>query len=142
MYLDDANNEEFLLKKSEEIIKKKLKTMSLKQLMKDGEFRDSIFQRFAVLKLPLREGVSWAHAFKASLKFCISEDISVAEVSAVKRVVEENILSTVTETRSLLAELKNSIQEIDLDNRNVRSERLRVARNQLQKLLDITLSSE
>ena len=142
MYLDDANDEEFLLKKSEEIIKKKLKTMSLEQLMKDGEFRDSIFQRFAVLKLPLREGVSWALAFKAYFKFFISEDISVAEVSAVKRVVEENILSTVTETRSLLAELKNSIQEIDLDNRNVRSERLRVARNQLQKLLDITLSSE
>ena len=142
MYLDDANDEEFLLKKSEEIIKKKLKTMSLEQLMKDGEFRDSIFQRFAVLKLPLREGVSWALAFKAYFKFFISEDISVAEVCAVKRVVEENILSTVTETRSLLAELKNSIQEIDLDNRNVRSERLRVARNQLQKLLDITLSSE
>ena len=39
------------------IIKKKLGTKSLKELITDDEFRNSIFHRFAVLKLPLRKGL-------------------------------------------------------------------------------------
>ena len=58
-----------------------------------------------------------------------------------KKVVQKNILTAVAETKSLLAELKKEIHEIDVDNKDVRSERLNFARNQLQKLLDITLSS-
>ena len=58
-----------------------------------------------------------------------------------KKVVQKNILTTIAETKSLLADLKKEIHEIDVDNKDVRSERLNFARNQLQKLLDITLSS-
>ena len=56
LYLEDASDEEFLLKKTEEIIESKLKSKTLQDLVQDDDFRDSIFQRFAVLKIPLREG--------------------------------------------------------------------------------------
>ena len=51
-------DEKRLMTKTAGIIKKKLGTKSLKELIKDEEFRNSIFHRFAVLKLPLRKGKS------------------------------------------------------------------------------------
>ena len=55
LILDDANDEDFLLRKTDQIIESKLQTKSLQDLVQDEEFRDSIFQRFAFLKIPLRE---------------------------------------------------------------------------------------
>ena len=49
-------DEKRLMTKTAGIIKKKLGTKSLKELINDEEFRNSIFHRFAVLKLPLRKG--------------------------------------------------------------------------------------
>ena len=54
----EALDEKRLMTKTAGIIKKKLGTKSLKELIKDEEFRNSIFHRFAVLKLPLRKGKS------------------------------------------------------------------------------------
>ena len=54
----EALDEKRLMAKTAGIIKKKLGTKSLKELIKDEEFRNSIFHRFAVLKLPLRKGES------------------------------------------------------------------------------------
>ena len=53
---EDSNNDQLIMAKAEKIIKNKLRTMSMPDLIRDKEFRNSIFHRFAVLKLPLREG--------------------------------------------------------------------------------------
>ena len=42
--------------KTSSIIKRKLGNKSLQELIQDDEFRNSIFHRFAVLKIPLRKG--------------------------------------------------------------------------------------
>ena len=54
--LDDVRNEQYLLQKSAKTIQRKLKSKSFKELIKDEEFGNSIFQRFAASGLPLREG--------------------------------------------------------------------------------------
>ena len=58
---------------------------------------------------------------------------------ATKQVIKNNILSTVAETKSILEDLKND--EVNSNNLGERSETLNLARIQLQKLLDITLST-
>lgn len=114
----EALDEKRLMTKTAGIIKKKLGTKSLKELINDEEFRNSIFHRFAVLKLPLRK-----------------EDISLAELSAVRKVVKNNILAAVTETKSLLRELKTeSYHDQALEER---SRNLDLAKKQLNKLLEI-----
>jgi len=118
---EDSNNDQLIMAKAEKIIKNKLRTMSIPDLIRDKEFRNSIFHRFAVLKLPLRE-----------------EDISIAEVSAVRKVVKNNIESAMSETKSLLTELKKDVNDVNVNNLNERSDRLHNARKQLQKLLDLT----
>jgi len=114
----EALDEKRLMTKTAGIIKKKLGTKSLKELINDEEFRNSIFHRFAVLKLPLRK-----------------EDISLAELSAVRKVVKKNILATVTETKSLLQELKTESEHDQA--LEERSRRLDLAKKQLNKLLEI-----
>ena len=65
----------------------------------------------------------------------VLEDISLAELSAVRKVVRKNILTTVTETKSLLRELKT---ESDHDQvLGERTKRLDLAKKQLNKLLEI-----
>lgn len=68
----------------------------------------------------------------------IAEDIYVAELMATKRVIKNNILTTVAETKSLLEDLKTNTNTSNLGER---SKTLNLARIQLQKLLDITLST-
>lgn len=114
----EALDEKRLMTKTAGIIKKKLGTKSLKELINDEEFRNSIYHRFAVLKLPLRK-----------------EDISLAELSAVRKVVKKNILATVTETKSLLRELKTESEHDQA--LEERSRRLDLAKKQLNKLLEI-----
>ena len=59
----------------------------------------------------------------------------MAELSAVRKVVRKNILTTVTETKSLLRELKS---ESDHDQvLEERTKRLDLAKKQLNKLLEI-----
>ena len=59
----------------------------------------------------------------------------MAELSAVRKVVRKNILATVTETKSLLRELKT---ESDHDQvLEERTKKLDLAKRQLNKLLEI-----
>ena len=59
----------------------------------------------------------------------------MAELSAVRKVVRKNILTTVTETKSLLRELKT---ESDHDQvLEERTKKLDLAKRQLSKLLEI-----
>ena len=74
-----------------------------------------------------------------AIESLFAEDIYVAELMATKQVIKNNILSTVAETKSILEDLKND--EVNSNNLGERSETLNLARIQLQKLLDITLST-
>ena len=70
----------------------------------------------------------------------ISEDISLAELLAVEKVVKSNIERTIAQTKLLLADLRRDADDIDAASLDRRSQTLLLARKQLQKLLDITLS--
>jgi len=67
----------------------------------------------------------------------LSEDIPVAELAEVKKVVRNNIIATAVETRDLLKELKKDVTEGSNENAEVRAQRLDNARRQLKKLLKI-----
>ena len=69
----------------------------------------------------------------------ISEDISLAELLAVEKVVKSNIERTIAQTKLLLADLRRDADDIDAASLDRRSQTLLLARKQLQKLLDITL---
>ena len=62
----------------------------------------------------------------------------MAELAAVRKVVRENILSAVTNTKSLLSELKT--ESYHDEGVRDRSRRLDLAKVQLKKLLEIILS--
>ena len=70
----------------------------------------------------------------------ISEDISLAELLAVEKVVKSNIERTIAQTKLLLADLRRDADDIDAASLDRRSQTLLLARKQLQKLLDITHS--
>ena len=70
----------------------------------------------------------------------ISEDISLAELLAVEKVVKSNIERTISQTKLLLADLRRDADDIDAASLDRRSQTLLLARKQLQKLLDITHS--
>ena len=78
------------------------------------------------------------------MAFCInkniSEDISLAELLAVEKVVKSNIERTIAQTKLLLTDLRRDADDIDAASLDRRSQTLRLARKQLQKLLDITHS--
>ena len=60
---------------------------------------------------------------------------------ATTKVIKNSILTTVAETKSLLEDLKTNTIEANTNNLGERSKTLNLARIQLQKLLDITLST-
>ena len=70
----------------------------------------------------------------------ISEDISLAELLAVEKVVKSNIERTIAQTKLLLADLRRDADDIDAASLDRRSQTLLLARKQLRKLLDITHS--
>ena len=70
----------------------------------------------------------------------ISEDISLAELLAVEKVVKSNIERTIAQTKLLLTDLRRDADDIDAASLDRRSQTLLLARKQLQKLLDITHS--
>ena len=72
----------------------------------------------------------------------ISEDISLAELLAVQKVVKSNIERTIAQTKLLLTDLRRDADDIDAASLDRRSQTLLLARKQLQKLLDITLLME
>ena len=92
------------------------------------------------MKLPLREG---RMLFIPYLKmyFYSSEDIPVAELSEIKKVIRTNIVTAVEETKALLKELKRDINAQNNDNEEERTKRIDDARRQLQKLLEIVSPS-
>jgi len=116
----EAASETKLLEKALAMIKSKVGSSSLQDLLGDTDFKNSVFYRFAIMKLPLRD-----------------EDIPVAELAEVKKVVRNNIISTAEETRDLLKELKKDVTEGSNENEEVRAQRLDNARRQLKKLLKI-----
>ena len=56
IFKGEVFDEKRLMAKTSSIIKRKLGNKSLQELIQDDEFRNSIFHRFAVLKIPLRKG--------------------------------------------------------------------------------------
>ena len=67
----------------------------------------------------------------------MAEDIPVAELAEVKKVIHNNIVTAAGETKELLKELKKDISEESNDNDEARAHRLDDARRQLKKLLEI-----
>jgi len=116
----EAASDTKLLEKALAMIKSKVGSSSLQDLLGDTDFKNSVFYRFAIMKLPLRD-----------------EDIPVAELAEVKKVVRNNIIATAEETRDLLKELKKDVTEGSNENAEVRAQRLDNARRQLKKLLKI-----
>jgi len=116
----EATSDTKLLEKALAMIKSKVGSFSLQDLLGDADFKNSVFYRFAIMKLPLR-----------------NEDIPVAELAEVKKVVRNNIISTAEETRDLLKELKKDVTEGSNENDEARAQRLDNARRQLKKLLKI-----
>jgi len=120
----DASSDSALVKKTLQVIKSKLRSGSIQDLLGDTDFKNSVFYRFAIMKLPLRE-----------------EDIPVAELSEVKKVIRNNIVAAAEETRELLKELKRDITAKNSTSEDERAKRLDNARRQLQKLLEIVSPS-
>lgn len=116
----EATSDTKLLEKALAMIKSKVGSSSLQDLLGDADFKNSVFYRFAIMKLPLRD-----------------EDIPVAELAEVKKVVRNNIISTAKETRDLLKELKKDVIDENNENEEARAQRLDNARRQLKKLLRI-----
>jgi len=102
----EATSDSKLLEKTLGIIKSKVGSSSLQDLLGDTDFKNSVFYRFAIMKLPLRD-----------------EDIPVAELAEVKKVVRNNIIATAEETRDLLKELKKDITEGSKKNEEARAQR-------------------
>ena len=73
--------------------------------------------------------------------FYSSEDIPVAELSEIKKVIRTNTGTAVEETKALLKELKRDITAQNNDNEEERTKRIDDARRQLQKLLEIVSPS-
>jgi len=117
---DEANSESQIVEKTLQVIKSKLNNHSIQDLLKDSEFKDSVFYRFAVMKLPLRE-----------------EDIPVAELAEIKKVVHNNIITATEETKNLLKELRKDVGGTASNDEEGRSKRIDAARKQLKKLLEI-----
>ena len=88
------------------------------------------------MKLPLREGRMFLNPY-LKIYFSSSEDIPVAELSEIKKVIRTNIVTAVEETKELLRELKRDITAQNNDNEEERAKRIDDARRQLQKLLEI-----
>merc|ERR1712128_365435 len=95
----EANADSKLVDRTLEVIKTKLRSSSTQDLLGDTDFKNSAFYRFAIMKLPLR-----------------GEDIPVAELSEIRKVIRSNIANAADETRELLKELKKDV--IDENNEN------------------------
>jgi len=116
----EAASDSALIEKSLSVIRSKLGSSSVQDLLGDTDFKNSVFYRFAIMRLPLRE-----------------EDIPVAELAEVKKVIHNNIVTAAEETKELLKELKKDISEESNANDEARAHRLDDARRQLKKLLEI-----
>lgn len=116
----EAASDSALIEKTLSVIRSKLGSSSVQDLLGDTDFKNSVFYRFAIMRLPLRE-----------------EDIPVAELSEVKKVIHNNIVTAAEETKELLKELKKDISEESNANDEARAHRLDDARRQLKKLLEI-----
>ena len=92
------------------------------------------------MKLPLREGRMLFISF-VKLYFYSSEDIPVAELSEIKKVIRTNIVTAVEETKELLKELKRDITAQNNDNEEERAKKIEDACRQLKKLLEIVSPS-
>jgi len=110
--------EDTMMARSHNIIKSKLGRFPKQMLLKDRDFIDSVFFRFAMMKMPLR-----------------TEDIGVAESFQIHKVLHSNIAKASDQTRSLLSELRKDTfdEEEDAD----RAKAIDKSRRELQKLLKI-----
>jgi len=114
----DLSAEDRMMAKSHAMIKSKLQRFPTKMLLKDKDFVDSVFIRFALMKLPLR-----------------TQDIDVSEAFQISKVLQKSMAKASVETRSLLADLRND--SFDEDDGRDRASAIDESRRQLQKLLKI-----
>jgi len=116
----DQKAEEEFLKDTYSTIRSKLQSSSTARLVEDEDFINSVFYRFAVMKLPLR-----------------AVDIPVSELAEIRRVVKSNLSGVMEDTRALLRELRKDIIQGDSIGQRERADRIDQAKRQLQRLLDI-----
>lgn len=121
----DQKEETDLMLETYRIIRSRLKHKSTKRLLEDEEFINSVFYRFAIMRLPLRP-----------------EDIPVSELAEIKNVVRSSLASVMEDTKELLRELRRDIIEEDEVDEEERAKRIDIAKRKLQKLLEIISSQQ
>jgi len=114
----DLGAEDQMMTKSDDMIQAKLKRFPMEMLLKDRDFIDSVFIRFALMKLPLR-----------------TQDIDVSESFQINKVLQASMAQASAETRSLLEDLRTHPLQGD-DGRD-RAQAIDQSRRQLQRLLNI-----
>merc|ERR1719431_1279634 len=114
----DLGAEDQMMTKSDDMIQAKLKRFPMEMLLKDRDFIDSVFIRFALMKLPLR-----------------TQDIDVSESFQINKVLQASMAQASAETRSLLEDLRTDPLQGD-DGRD-RAQAIDQSRRQLQRLLNI-----
>jgi len=114
----DLGAEDQMMTKSDDMIKAKLKRFPMKMLLKDRDFIDSVFIRFALMRLPLR-----------------TQDIDMSESFQINKVLQASMAQASAETRSLLEDLRTDPLQGD-DGRD-RAQAIDQSRRQLQRLLNI-----
>jgi len=114
----DINVEDAMMHRSKDIIQTKLRRFPMHMLLKDRDFIDSVFFRFALMKLPLR-----------------TEDIDLSESFEINKVLKKNMAEASKETRSLLEDLRNN--DSSDERATDRAKAIDQSRRQLQNLLKI-----
>merc|ERR1719481_418463 len=114
----DLNAEDEMMEKSHNMIQTKIRRFPLEMLLKDKDFVDSVFIRFALMRLPLR-----------------TQEIDVSEGFQISKVLQASMAQASAETRSLLEDLRS--EPLEGDDRGDRARAIDQSRRQLQKLLNI-----
>ena len=65
------------------------------------------------------------------------EDVSFTEVEAAREVIHRNVVTASVETKLILDELKNDLKVSHSEEIEARTKKLKRAKSQLQKLLEI-----
>jgi len=114
----DLGAEDQMMTHSDEMIQAKLRRYPMEMLLRDRDFIDSVFIRFALMRLPLR-----------------TQDIDVSESFQINKVLQASMAQASAETRSLLEDLRTDpLQGGDARDR---AQAIDQSRRQLQKLLNI-----
>merc|ERR1719369_1731711 len=114
----DLGAEDQMMTKSDDMIQDKLKRFPMEMLLRDRDFIDSVFTRFALMRLPLR-----------------TQDIDVSESFQINKVLQASMAQASAETRSLLEDLRTD--PLQGEEGRDRAQAIDQSRRQLQRLLNI-----